>query len=158
VTFSVDEWDLLVRLPRWLVAAASAAQADSAPRTRSEVEAGFVAIASGRELPSALVRSAAEACLAVFDEDAGGATAAGIVFSDRDEDLAIVLDRIRAAAEVLKAKAEPEDAAAYLRWLVAVTDMVIRAARSGDTLGIGGDLISSAERQFRDRVVLATQA
>ena len=46
--FSDDEWADLVALPRWVVAAASAAQPDAAHRTRVEVEAGLIASAHGR--------------------------------------------------------------------------------------------------------------
>jgi hypothetical protein len=34
---------------------------------------------------------------------------------------------------------------------------VIRAARSGDILGFGGQLVTPSERSFRDRLVLTLQ-
>jgi hypothetical protein len=46
--FASEEWDHVVQLPRWVVAAASAAQHDIAYRTNHEIESGFVASANGR--------------------------------------------------------------------------------------------------------------
>jgi len=54
-------------------------------------------------------------------------------------------------------KAGPEDVAAYRNWLISITDVVISAARSGDVLGFGGQLVTASEHNFRDRLVLALQ-
>jgi hypothetical protein len=53
---------------------------------------------------------------------------------------------------MLAGKADPADAAAYRRWLLAITDVVISAARTGDILGFGGQLVTASEHRFRDRL------
>ena len=144
--FTEEERNLLVRLPSWIVAAASAAQHDNAARTRSEVEAGFVAVANGRQSPNPLVVEIASLTMGVFDDKRAAvdvSTGAGIDG---------VLDQARAAWQLLRTKANAADASAYGRWLLDITDDVISAARSDDVLGFGGLLVTPAEQQFRDRL------
>lgn len=152
--FTAEEWNLLVRVPRWLVGASSAAETDSSQRTHAEIEAGFIAVAGGREMGSALVSEIAQACMGFFDSN----QAQEVSFADPDLGLGTVLERIRSAARILREKAAPEDAATYRKWLIAVTDVVINAARTGDKLGFGGVAVTEAEQRFRDQVVLALQA
>jgi hypothetical protein len=47
-SFAQAERNLVVRLPRWIVGAASAVQPDNAARIHRELEAGFLAVANGR--------------------------------------------------------------------------------------------------------------
>lgn len=151
-SFTNEEWNLLVRVPRWVVEAASAAELDNAQRTHTEREAGFIAVAGGRELGSPVVRDVAQACMGIFDQTPA------VSFADPEAGLSQVLEQIREAAQLVRAKASAEDAAAYRRWLIDVTDVVINAARSGDKLGFGGVAVTPAEKKFRDQVVLAVQA
>jgi len=152
--FTEAEWELLVQTPRWVVAAASAAQRDVAYRTNHEIEQGFVATAKGRHTGNAFVTEVAAETMKIFDNQAVvGATD----FADREAGIQAVLDRVASVVELLAAKAAPEDAQAYRRWLVDITDVVITAARSNDFLGIGGELVTRAERSFRDRLVLTLQ-
>lgn len=153
--FTQDEWDRLIQLPRWVVAAASAAQHDLAYRTTIEVEAGFVASASGRDIGNAFVTDVANATMRIYDN---AATMASIEFTDRDAAIGEVLERVRAVNQSLKAKATVGDAMAYRQWLLAITDVVISAARTGDFLGFGGQLVTSLERGFRDRLALTLQS
>ena len=126
--------------------------ADNSQRTHAEREAGFIAVAGGRELGSVVVRDVAQACMAIFDQ------MPDVSFTDPEAGLAQVLEQIRAAAQLVRAKSTADDAAAYRRWLINVTDVVINAARSGDKLGFGGVTVTPAEKKFRDQVVLAVQA
>ena len=152
--FTEPEWELLVQTPRWVVAAASAAQRDVAFRTNHEIEQGFVATANGRHLGNAFVTEVATETIKIFDDRAVvGATD----FADREAGIQAVLDRVASVVQILAAKASPEDAKAYRRWLVDITDVVITAARSHDFLGIGGELVTQNERNFRDRLVLTLQ-
>lgn len=152
--FTAEEWNLLVRVPRWLVGASSAAETDSTQRTHAEMEAGFIAVASGREMGSPLVSEIAQECMGFFDSS----QAKEISFTDTEVGLATVLERIRGTAQVLRAKADPSDAATYRKWIIDITDVVINTARSGDKLGFGGVAVTPAEQHFRDQVVLAVQA
>jgi hypothetical protein len=152
--FAEPEWELIVALPRWVVAAASAAQQDLAYRTNHEVEQGLVATASGRETGNAFVTEVAADTLKIFDSR----TVVGVAdFEDRKAGLDSVLAKVTAVVALLAEKADPADAKAYRRWLVGITDVVITAARSNDILGFGGQLVTKAEQSFRDRLVLALQ-
>lgn len=153
--FSNDDWDLVVRLPRWIVAAASAAQNDLAYRTKIEVEAGFIASADGREIGNPFVTDVANQTMAIYD-DAEGLEEIG--FADREAGIVSVLDRVRVVNQLLKQKADVADAMAYRRWLLNITDVVISAARTGDILGFGGELITKSEHRFRDRLVVVLQS
>jgi hypothetical protein len=153
--FSSEEWDLVVRLPRWIVAAASAAQNDLAYRTKIEVEAGFIASADGRELGNPFVTEVAMQTMAIYDDSAG---IEKISFDDREAGIVSVLDRVRVVNQLLKQKADVADTMAYRRWLLSITGVVISAARTGDILGFGGELITKSEYRFRDRLVLVLQS
>ena len=81
-------------------------------------------------------------------------------FSDRsgdpDRNAAIdsVLERVASVVAIVNAKADPADAAAYRQWLADISNVVISAARSGDFLGFGGQLVTASEHSFHDRLVL----
>lgn len=152
--FTGDEWDGLVQLPRWIVAAASASQRDRPHRTKIEVEAGLIASAHGRDTGNAFVAEVAADTLRIFDEPA---MAGAVEFADVESGLAAVLDRVGAANRMLAAKTGPTERMAYGRWLLAITDVVIAAARSNDFLGFGGQLITESEQRFRDRLALVLQ-
>jgi hypothetical protein len=152
--FGADEWELLVQTPRWVVAAASAAQRDVGYRTDHEIEQGFVATARGRHSGNAFVIEVADETLKIFDSRT---VVGGADFNDREAGLSAVLERVAAANGLLAAKADPADAKAYKRWLLDITDVVISAARSNDFLGFGGELVTVSERGFRDRLVLTFQ-
>jgi hypothetical protein len=152
--FASDEWHLLVQLPRLVVAAASCAQHDLPYRTNHEIEAGFVASANGRQSGNAFVTEVAVEAMRVFDDRS---VIAGIDFGNRSAAITVVLERVAAVNRLLTANADPADTIAYRRWLVDITDVVIRAARSGDILGFGGQLVTPSERSFRDRLVLTLQ-
>jgi hypothetical protein len=152
--FGTDEWNLLVQLPRLVVAAASCAQHDLAYRTNHEIEAGFVASANGRQSDNAFVTAVAVEAMRVFDDRS---VIAGIDFGNRSTAITTVLERVAIVNRLLTANADPADTSAYRRWLVDITDVVIRAARSGDILGFGGQLVTTSERSFRDRLVLTLQ-
>jgi len=147
--FEPGEWDLLVQAPRWVVAAASAAQRDLAYRTDHEIEAGYVATAKGSISENAFVTGVAAETMKIFDSrTVVGATD----FADRAAGVSAVLERVASAARLLAEKAQPADAEAYGRWLLEITEVVITAARSKDILGFGGQLVTEKERDFRERL------
>ena len=65
------------------------------------------------------------------------------------------LERIRTAVALLEAKATPEEIDTYNRFVFDVAERVALAARSGDVLGIGGELVSDAEHQTLERIAEA---
>ncbi len=149
--FTPDERNLLVRLPRWVVGAASAAHADNAAKTRRKIETGFISVANGRRFGNAFVTEVARQAMNVFDEDPAKSgiipsTAAGVD---------AILGHAGTVWNLLRTKAEPGDAATYRRWLLEVTADVIAAVRVEERLGFGGVHIEPAEKAFRDRLAQA---
>jgi hypothetical protein len=140
--FTPDEWEQILETPRWVVAAASAAQRDTALRTEEERRQGFIAIAHGRDLGSPLVSE-------VVEEYLTSRRRVDLDFADRDAGLAATVERVAAVLHVLMTKAAAGDARAYAGWLADITDTVIAAAPSGS---IGGPLVTTAEMAFRGRL------
>jgi hypothetical protein len=147
--FTHDEWDGLVQLPRWVVAAASAAQRDRPYRTKIEVEMGLIASAQGRERGNTFVAEIADETLRIFDDRS---VARDIEFTDTGAGITEVLDRVGRVDALLAGRADAVDLVAYRQWLLAITDVVISAVRTGDFLGFGGVLVTEAEHAFRDRL------
>jgi hypothetical protein len=154
-SFTNDEWDHLVQLPRLVVGAASAAQHDIAYRTTREIEAGYIASANGRQTGNAFVTGVASDTMRIFDEPS---TVATTDFTDREAGIVSVLGQVRTVNQLLKTKADVGDAMAYRRWLLTITDIVISAAKSGDFLGIGGTVVTKSEHRFRDRLLVVLQS
>jgi hypothetical protein len=156
--FDQAQWKLLVQLPRWVAQAASAAEHDSPRQTAEEEEAGLLAIADGRTSSSALVAQIATELVEVYDEQQRPDPTAPTIDPHHPEaGLADVLDRARQGAALMIATAEPVEAAAYRRWLLAITDTVIGASRSGGVLGLGGQSVSENERRFREQLARALE-
>jgi hypothetical protein len=124
--------------------AATSAEPDSDRRTVAEGLAGIDAIAAGTVSDSDLVRAAVAAIYAEADPDPPTAEQ----FLDRRAGITEVLVNCRSATTILARRADPADAAAYRQWLQNIAARVCGAARSADSLGIGGSLISDAEREF----------
>lgn len=150
--YSDEEWGLLVGLPQSVLIAASQAEQDGSRRTREEWTAGMTAIADGRGSASDLVRLVATDVVARQGDIEEGEDPPIIEFPDLAAGLADVIDRARAAHELLAAKAADADAESYRFWLLTLADQVVSAAKSGDFLGFGGELITPAERAFRDQL------
>jgi hypothetical protein len=152
--FTPDEWSRLVQLPRWVVAAASASQRDTPHRTNVEIEAGLLASAHGRDTGNTFVAEVGEELMQVFDNRS---TVNAIEFTDVEAGIGAVLDQSSAAMRLIGAKGAAVDAAAYRGWLLGITDVVIKAARTGDFMGFGGVLVTESEHRFRDRLAEALQ-
>lgn len=146
--FTPEERNLLVRLPRWVVGAASAAHTDRAARTRREIENGFLSVAAGRQLGNPLVAELADACLKIFDEDLKLSGIDPYTTEGRD----LVLQYAKMAVDILRAKAEPIDATVYRRWLLSITDDVITVVKT-----FGGAQIHPDDRAFRQRLADITR-
>jgi hypothetical protein len=151
--FTAEERNLLVRLPRWVVSAASAIHEEGVARTRQKLENGFLAVANGRAMGNALIAELGATALKVYDEDpktsgVDPATAAG-----RD----LVIGYAQTAMAILRAKAEEADASTYRRWLLDITDFVITDVRH-ERIGFGGVRVHPDEKQFRDRLSAVTRA
>jgi hypothetical protein len=150
--FTDDEWGLLANLPQAVLTAASAAEADGTRRTMAENAAGMDAISLGRESPSPLVAAVAREVVQRTGDPEAGEELPVIRPADPPALVADVLDRARGAAALLATKVDAGDAGAYKQWLVRIAEEVVSAAASGGFLGLGGDVVSEAERRFRDEL------
>lgn len=156
--YSDEEWGLLVGLPQAVATAASAAEPDGTRRTWAEGAAGQEVIAAGRESGNGLVERVAHELIARVGDPEDGIEPPVIAPRDPQAAVAEVLDRARAAAALLDRRADPGEAAAYKHWLVTIADGVVTAARSGGKFGVGGDVVSGPERQFRDELAAVLQS
>jgi hypothetical protein len=64
----------------------------------------------------------------------------------------VVLDELRAVNEIVTAKASPQEAEAFRRWLVAAAQAAADAAKEGGFMGFGAEQVSAGEQQMLDRV------
>jgi hypothetical protein len=76
----------------------------------------------------------------------------GFKIEDPSQAGAQVLRELREAQDVVEAKATPEEAAAYARWLVAVAQDAADAAKEGGFMGFGAEQVSQGEQQMLDQL------
>jgi hypothetical protein len=67
-----------------------------------------------------------------------------------------VLERVKAAADLVTRKATPEEATAYRKMLVEIADKAANASSEGGFLGFGGVRVSDKEKAFLAEVSKAT--
>jgi hypothetical protein len=155
--YSDEEWGLLVGLPQAVATAASAAEADGTRATWAEGAAGQEAIAAGRESGSDLVERVARELIEQVGDPDEGAEPPVISPPDPQAAMADVIERARAAATLLRGKADPGQAGAYKHWLVTIAEQVAGASRTGGVLGVGGETVTESERRFRDELAAVLQ-
>jgi hypothetical protein len=63
-----------------------------------------------------------------------------------------VLEELRGVNELVAAKATPQEAEAFRRWLVAAAQAAADAAKEGGFLGFGAEQVSAGEQQMLDQV------
>jgi hypothetical protein len=63
-----------------------------------------------------------------------------------------VLDELRGVQEIVAAKATPEEAAAFDRWLVEVAQDAANAAKEGGFMGFGAEQVSEGEQRMLDQL------
>jgi len=63
-----------------------------------------------------------------------------------------VLDELSAVQAMVAAKATPDEAAAFGRWLIAVAQAAADAAKDGGFMGFGAEQVSEREQAMLDRV------
>lgn len=143
--FAAEQWRLVTRLPAEVMIATIGLQDDGPRRTVAEGLAGLDAIAAGRSSDSDLVRAVVAAIYSEPEEDGPQPAPAG---GEPDTGRSAVLAGCRRVAGILRAGADPADAAAYRHWVEQVAVRVTGAARSGGVLGLGGEATSPAEREF----------
>jgi hypothetical protein len=63
-----------------------------------------------------------------------------------------ILDELRAVQAIVAAKAAPDEAAAFGRWLVASAQGAADAAKEGGFMGFGAEQVSEREQAMLDQV------
>jgi hypothetical protein len=149
--FAAAQWRLLTRLPAEVMIATISAQDDGASRTVAEGLAGLDAIAAGRASDSDLVRAVVAA---IYSEPEDERPVAGLP-DDAGRSRARVLEDCRRVVDILRADADPADAAAYRHWVQQVAVRVCGATRSGGVFGLAGERITASEREFLDELAAA---
>jgi len=62
------------------------------------------------------------------------------------------IDSMKKAVDVLRTQGGPEDLLQYSDFVRSLAMRVARAAKEGDVLGVGGELVSVGERRFLERL------
>lgn len=150
--FTAAEWELLVRLPARVLAAAASVHTP----TDEEKLAGLAAIAAGRMHDSELLRAVvARVYRAEEASETGNGTAneqerAGLPGSA--EPRASLLAACRMASRLLALRADRADAAAYRQWLQSI------AARFFGVTGAAREALTDRQREFLDDLAAALSA
>jgi len=63
-----------------------------------------------------------------------------------------VLAELRAVQDIVEAKATPEEASAFARWLVEVAQDAANAAKEGGFMGFGAEQVSQGEQHMLDEL------
>jgi hypothetical protein len=63
-----------------------------------------------------------------------------------------VLDELREVQEIVAAKATPEEATAFARWLVEVAQDAANAAKEGGFMGFGAEQVSQGEQRMLEQL------
>lgn len=152
-SLSPEQWAALRNLPH-LVAVAVSASSGSPIDLLFERAAGRAAIANGINNDHPLVRA-----IAARDEIAAAAAAVRALLTEShgthrppQELLPVATEAARQAAGMLRALGGELDRYAYREFVLAVARKVAEAAREGDILGLGGRLVSDAERAAIDAI------
>jgi hypothetical protein len=69
-----------------------------------------------------------------------------------------ILDELRGAGEIVRAKATPDEIRAFREWLLAVAQAAADAAKEGGFMGFGAEQVSAGEREMLARVAAALDA
>ena len=142
--FDADEWQTVVAAPAIAGFIVSAAQRGDRTREVTVMAQVYVEAAKAHPGFDLLGEVVARAPEDVLHES-----------SVRERPEVDGLERIRTAVALLEAKATPEEVDTYKRFAFDVAERVALAARSGDVLGIGGELVSDAEHEALERVAEA---
>lgn len=141
------EWDLLVRLPGRMVAAATSDETAGARQSVIEALAGLNAIAAGRGSPNALVRQVVGTIYAELDLDSPSTRDVGN--ADETASLAPILAACRQAAAILADHGSEADRLAYEKWLESIAIGVC------DASPMTGDVGATMMRLATERYLLA---
>jgi hypothetical protein len=156
VDFTEDEWSRIVRAP--FVAGMAISLADPGGPIETTKE-GMAMLKSATNPPSreqllAEVALEIQAMTQRKQSPLGGYRPAADGATAGEQ----VLEELRAVQALVAAKAEPEEAAAFGRWLVVAAQAAADAAKEGGFMGFGAQQVSEREAAMLDRVRAAVSA
>ena len=141
--FTADEWKSLLRVPMlagYAVAGAAPSRQDDFVREMAALAYG-IAEGERRAAKDSLLGAVVADIIANAEDEHRGPTEKLSLEDVRGR----ALDACRAAAGVLKSKADPEEAYEYKRWVLVVAERVAAAAKEGGLFGFGGEQVSGGE-------------
>jgi hypothetical protein len=147
--FTEDEWSRIVRAP--MVAGLAISLADPG----GPIEAAKETMATMKNATNPPSREQLLAEVALEIQSMAQARKNPIKgykpTSDRDPGEQ-VLEELQAVRDIVKAKAAPDEAEAFGRWLVASAQAAADAAKEGGFMGFGAEQVSEREQAMLDRV------
>ena len=148
--FTAEEWALLRLTPSLVAGGTAAADPSGLFSSLKELFAGAKGMAEAFEMNSGLELFAALAA----DRSIPGMPDPKTLLGEgtREQQMAnfkgAVLERVKAAVELVARKATPAEAAAYRAMLAGVAQKAAEASKEGGFLGFGGVRVSDAEQAF----------
>ena len=76
----------------------------------------------------------------------------GFEVADKSQAGAAVLQELRETQDIVEAKATPEEAQAFARWMVEVAQDAADAAKEGGVMGFGAEQVSEGEQRMLDQL------
>jgi hypothetical protein len=152
--FSPVEWTILTELPIRVLAAAMRADESGELGLLMQQATGLTELSS-----RANEYASSELVQRIFEhyKSQGDGEAQTLQLSEQwiERLMPDTIERARQATEILAAKTDPENAAAYKLWLLETAAAVCAAARTGGFLGFGGERISEKEQAYLDELAAA---
>ncbi len=152
--FTAEEWTLLRLAPSLVSGGTSAADPSGIFASIKEAAAGAAGVAEALKADAALELFSALAA----DKSIPGVPDPRTLLGEgtREQQLAnfkaAVLERVKAAVDLVVRKASPAEADAYRAMLAAVAQKAADASKEGGFLGFGGVRVSDAEQAFISEV------
>ena len=148
--FTPEEWNQLVQAPMSvsaLITLASPAMGDALKESMAvakQIAASAKSSDSG-ELVAAIANE-------FEDKDSVKQAQPEMKSKDPNEAINLLMGNVSAAAELLDAKASPEDAADVKQWLYGLSIAAAEAAKEGDFMGIGGVRVNDKEKAMLQQI------
>jgi hypothetical protein len=154
--FSEDEWSRIVRAP--FVAGMAITLAD--PGGPIEAAKETIATLKSATSPPSREQLLAEVALEIqsMTQQKRSPLAGYRPAADGPPPGEQLLEELRAVQALVAAKAEPEEAAAFGRWLVTAAQAAADAAKEGGFMGIGAEQVSDREKAMVDQIRAAVSA
>ncbi len=76
----------------------------------------------------------------------------GFTVADKSQVGASVLQELRETQDLVEAKATPDEASAFARWMVEVAQDAANAAKEGGFMGFGAEQVSEGEQDMLDQL------